>query len=92
MDRYQQRPVTAYGVETINGWPVKIYGLAVTNQPSDELVAAARDRAAAVLTEAPGPARAAFVVAHQARPACFVLVYWWSTSVDLCLQYFRSFD
>lgn len=90
MDGYQPRPVTAYGVETISGWPTKIYGLAVSGQPSDELVTAARHRAAVVLSSAPEPPSAAFVIAHQARPACFVLVYWWSTSVDLRLEYFRS--
>ena len=34
MNEYQPRPVTAYGIETISGWPVKIYGLAVAG-PSD---------------------------------------------------------
>jgi hypothetical protein len=43
-----------------------------------------------VLAAAPEPPRAAFVIVHQARPACFVLVYWWSTRVDLRLQYFRA--
>jgi hypothetical protein len=86
---YQPRPVTAYGVETINGWPTKVYGLAVQGRPSAELVAAARTLARDVLPagEATG---VAFVIAHQAKPACFVLVYWWATSVDLCLQYYRS--
>lgn len=89
MSQYQPRPVTAYGVEMISGWPVKIYGLAVSGEPSDQLVAAARNRAAVILAGAPEPPSAAFVIAHQARPACFVLVYWWST-VDLRLQYFRA--
>ncbi len=90
MNGYQPRPVTTYGTETISGWPVKVYGLAVTGQPTDELVIAARDRAAVVLAAALEPPRAAFVIAHQARPACFVLVYWWSTPVDLRLRYFRA--
>jgi hypothetical protein len=82
--------VTAYGTETISGWPVKIYGLAVTGQPADELVSASRERAASVLAAAPERPSAAFVIAHQARPAGFVLVHWWSTPVDLRLQYFRA--
>jgi hypothetical protein len=81
--------VTAYGVETINGRPTKVYGLAVEGRPSDELVTAARALARDVLPAEQGTA-VAFVIAHEARPACFVLVYWWATSVDLCLQYYRS--
>jgi hypothetical protein len=90
MNEYQPRPVTAYGIETISGWPVKIYGLAVAGRPTDELVTAARGKADVVLAAVAEPPRAAFVIAHQARPACFVLVYWWSTDVDLRLQYFRA--
>jgi hypothetical protein len=86
---YKPRPVTAYGVETINGRPTKVYGLAVEGRPSDELVTAARALARDVLPAGQATA-VAFVIAHEARPACFVLVYWWATSVDLCLQYYRS--
>jgi hypothetical protein len=81
--------VTAYGVETINGRPTKVYGLAVEGRPSDELVTAARALARDVLPAGQATA-VAFVIAYEARPACFVLVYWWATSVDLCLQYYRS--
>jgi hypothetical protein len=98
---HRPRPVTHYGVELINGWPTKLHGLAVEGEPEQELVAAARRIAAATLpgTGQVGAAsdgatsdglRAAFVIAHQARPACFVLVYWWSGAVDLSLAYFRS--
>ena len=90
MNGYQPRLVSAYGTETISSWPVKIYGLAVTGQPGEELVCASRERAASVLAAAPERPSAAFVIAHQAQPACFVLVYWWSTPVDLRLQYFRA--
>jgi hypothetical protein len=102
---YSPRTVTQYGVETINGWPTKLYGLAVEGEPGQELIAAARSAAGASLPATTGdvigdragddpghegePA-AAFVIAHQARPACFVLVYWWASPVDLCLAYFRS--
>ncbi|HEU4946054.1 MAG TPA: hypothetical protein VFT31_02765 [Kribbella sp.] len=96
MNGYQPRPVTLYGVESVNGWPTKVYGLAVVGKPVDELVGAARAIAVDVLpapesARAPAPTpRAAFVIAHQARPACFVLVYWWATPVDLSMRYFRS--
>ncbi|WP_433021946.1 hypothetical protein [Kribbella sp. CA-294648] len=113
MNGYSPRTVTQYGVETINGWPTKLYGLAVEGEPGQELVAAARSAAGASLPTTTGGTTgdragldpgdrggldpgdegeraAAFVIAHQARPACFVLVYWWASSVDLCLAYFRS--
>ncbi len=90
MNVYQPRPVTSYGVETIEGWPVKVYGLAVSGRPDEDHVIASRDRAAAVLAAVPEQPNAAFVIAHQARPACFTLVYWWSTDVDVELRYFRA--
>jgi hypothetical protein len=86
---YQPRPVTQYGVETLNGWPTKLYGLAVEGEPGEDLLNAARAIASATLPADNG-GRAAFVIAHRARPACFVLVYWWSSPVDLSLAYFRS--
>ncbi|MEV8372199.1 hypothetical protein AB0P21_05645 [Kribbella sp. NPDC056861] len=86
---YQPRPVTQYGVEQLNGWPTKLYGLAVEGEPDKDLLDAARAIASATLPADNG-GRAAFVIAHRARPACFVLVYWWSSSVDLSLAYFRS--
>ncbi|MEU4389196.1 hypothetical protein [Kribbella sp. NPDC023855] len=90
MNGYSPRTVTQYGVETINGWPIKLYGLAVDGEPGQELLAAARSAAGASLPATSGEQAAAFVIAHQARPACFVLVYWWASPVDLCLAYFRS--
>jgi hypothetical protein len=89
MTGYEPRAVTQYGVEPINGWPTKVYGLSVEGEPSGELVAAALGIAAEVLPAGDGSS-AAFVIAHRARPACFVLVYWWATPVDLSLRYFRS--
>jgi hypothetical protein len=86
---YRPRTVTQYGVEVVNGWPTKFYGLAVEGEPGVELLDAARAAAVASLPAAAGGG-AAFVIAHRARPACFVLVYWWATAVDLCLAYFRS--
>jgi hypothetical protein len=81
---YQPRAVTQYGVEVINGWSTKVYGL---REPQPALITAAKEIAREVLPPGEG---AAFVIAHRARPACFVLVYWWATEVDLSLRYFRS--
>jgi hypothetical protein len=86
---HRGRPVTRYGVELLNDWPTKLYGLAVEGEPGQELLDAARALAASILPTT-SERRAAFVIAHRARPACFVLIYWWSSPVDLALAYFRS--
>ena len=88
MTSFAPRSVTSYGVEHIGGWPAKVYGMTVTGVPSTELVSAARTIAATALPAPVG--RAAFLLAHQARPACFVLVCWWSSDIDLCQRYYRS--
>jgi hypothetical protein len=89
MTEYNLRAVTQYGVEKLNGWPTKLYGLAAEGEPGQELLDAARGVATSTLQAGAG-GRAAFVIAHRARPACFVLVYWWTSEVDLSLAYFRS--
>jgi hypothetical protein len=89
---YAPRPVVFYGVEELAGWPVKVYGIAVTAaEARPELVNATRERARVVLAETgegDGPS-AAFVIAHDAWPACFALVHWWR-GVDLYQRYYRS--
>jgi hypothetical protein len=86
---HRPRPITQYGVEQLGAWPTKLYGLAVEGEPDGELLYAGRIFAAVTLPR-DSHGRAAFVIVHQARPACFVLVYWWSSAVDLSLAYFRS--
>jgi hypothetical protein len=86
---HRPRPVTPYGVEMLGTWPTKLYGLAVEGEPDPVLLHAARIFAAVTLPP-DSDGRAAFVIAHRARPANFVLVYWWSSDVDLSLAYFRS--
>lgn len=83
------RPVTQYGVELLGTWPTKLYGLAVEGEPGHLLLQAARIFAEVTLPP-DSDGRAAFVIAHRARPANFVLIYWWSSDVDLSLAYFRS--
>lgn len=82
MSIYRPRRVTPLGVDG----GLKIYGIAATAPlPRPELVAAARRLAA---TTAPG-GTLGWATAHDARPACFVLVNWWR-GVDLAQRYFRS--
>jgi hypothetical protein len=90
---HDARPVTPYGVFDLGTWPTKLYGLAVTGRPDHGLVEAARAAAAEAIPQQASrePGRqAAFVIAHQARPACFVLICWWATPVDLRRRYLTS--
>lgn len=86
---HQPRHVSWHGVERIAGWPIKVYGLTAGGPLPEALLDAAR-RVAAEALPRKNESGAGFVIAHRARPACFVLVYWWATPVDLCLSYFRS--
>jgi hypothetical protein len=86
------RPVVFYGAEELSGWPVKVYGMTATApEARPELLNAAREKASEVLagTSREEDAGAAFLIAHDARPACFVLVHWWQ-GVDLFQRYFRA--
>jgi hypothetical protein len=90
--QYAPRPAVFYGVEELGGWQVKVYGISATaTKPRNELLAAARARAWEVLsgTSEKRDLSAAFLVAHDARPACFALVHWWD-GVDLFQRYFRA--
>jgi len=89
---WKPRPLTFYGVEELGGWQTKVYGIAARGEePRPALVTAARGRARRVLATRRGDhdTSAAFLVVHDARPACFVLVHWWD-GVDLCQRIFRA--
>jgi hypothetical protein len=76
------------GIRQVAGWRLKLYGIAVHDRlPRPSLVSAALEQAAAVV-----PSREAgcgFVIAHDARPGCFVPADWWR-GVDLHQRYFQS--
>jgi hypothetical protein len=73
--------------EDVDGWRLKLYGIATDGEePRDELVAAARDLAASVLPRpAVGDDRygVGFVTAHDAAALGIVLVYWWQSGNEL---------
>ena len=84
---YAPRPISALGVEVIDGWRVKVYGIAYDRpEPRKELVEAALAAAAARL---PRPAvtsywhGAAFLGVHDGRGANFVFVDWWQHENEL---------
>lgn len=85
--RYEPRPIRFIRREDIDGWRLKLYGIALAgNEPREELVAATRDLAAAIL---PRPAVSddrygvGFATAHDAATFCIALVYWWQSANEL---------
>jgi hypothetical protein len=79
---YQTRPVRFLQRAIVEGWRLKVYGIA-TNGSSvrSALVDAALASCAAVLPRPPveqGRYGIGFLVVHDAADRCFVLVDWWS--------------
>jgi len=84
---YEPRPIRFIRREDVDGWQLKLYGIALAGkEPREELVTATRDLAASVL---PRPAVSddrygvAFATAHDAKTFCIALVYWWQAENEL---------
>jgi hypothetical protein len=84
---YKPRHVRFIRREDVEGWQLKLYGIAVNGQePRPEFVAATRDLAAQVLPQPPaGEDRygVGFATAHDARAVGIALVYWWQSENEL---------
>jgi hypothetical protein len=89
---YQPRPVRAVGILEVAGWRLKQYVMTVTPEdvPDPRLLIAAAAMAAAALPAAVATHGVGFLLAHQARPACFVLLDWWQDGYDLKQRYYTS--
>jgi len=89
---YQPRPVRALGVLEVAGWRLKQYVMTVTPEsvPDPQLLSASAAMAAAALPAAADTHGVGFLLAHQARPACFVLLDWWQNGYDLKQRYYTS--
>ena len=84
---YSPRHVRFVRRENVDGWRLKLYGIALNGkEPDPGFVEATRDLAASVL---PRPAEAvdrygvAFATAHDARSAYIALIYWWQSENEL---------
>jgi hypothetical protein len=84
---YRPRHVRFIRREDVEGWQLKLYGIAVNGEePRPEVVEAVRDLAATVL---PQPSVAddrygvGFAIAHDARWLGIALVYWWQSENEL---------
>ncbi len=89
---HHPRTIRLVGLQSFDGWRVKHYGLAVSEDgPRQELVDATRRRAEEVLSAAPGAAHGhAFTVAHDAGDFCFALIAWWSGENEIHQRIFSS--
>ena len=75
---YQPRPVRAVGILEVAGLRLKQYVMTVTPEhvPDPRLLSAAAAVAAGALPAATATHGVGFLLAHHARPACFVLLDW----------------
>jgi hypothetical protein len=84
---YKPRHVCFIRREDVEGWQLKLYGIAVNGQkPRPDFVAATRDLAAQVLPQPPAGDDhygVGFAIAHDARFVGIALVYWWKSENEL---------
>lgn len=85
--RYESRPVRCLSLVDLDGWRLKVYGIAYGRpEPRPALVEAAVEAARRVL---PRPRvtetryGVGFVGAHDARGGCFAFVDWWEDENEL---------
>ena len=73
--------------EDVDGWQLKLYGIAVNGrEPDPGFVEATRDLAASTLPQPPvadGRYGVALATAHEARSAYIALIYWWQSQNEL---------
>ena len=84
---YKPRHVRFIRREDVEGWQLKLYGIAVNGQePRPEFVTATRDLAAQVLPQPPAGEDhygVGFAIAHDARAVGIALIYWWKSENEL---------
>jgi hypothetical protein len=84
---YEPRHVRFIRREDVDGWRLKLYGIALNGKaPQPEFVEATRDLAASVLPQPPsGGDRygVGFATAHDATSLYIALIYWWQSENEL---------
>jgi hypothetical protein len=93
-EEYEPRPVAPLGVEIVEGWRLKLYGISYGLQrPRQELVEAALAAAAHRLPQPPlSESRygVGFLGIHDGRDGNFVFVDWWERENELHHHVFLS--
>jgi hypothetical protein len=77
----------------VDGWKIKVYGIAADGQPRAELVRAARNRAAAALPDRPdqeGAFGVGFLIVRDGPERCLALVDWWMHVDELYQRVFAA--
>jgi hypothetical protein len=91
---YKPRHVRFIRREDVEGWQLKLYGIAVNGQePRPDFVAATRDLAAQVLPQPPAGEDhygVGFAIAHDARSVGIALIYFWKSENELHQRIFVS--
>jgi hypothetical protein len=84
---YEPRHIRFVRREDVNGWRLKLYGIALAGkEPQPEFVEATRELAASVLPQPPaGDDRygVGFATAHDATSVYIALIYWWQSENEL---------
>jgi hypothetical protein len=84
---YKPRHVRFVRREDVEGWQLKLYGIAVNGEePRPQFVRSVRDLAATVLPQPPVAEDrygVGFAIAHDARSLGIALVYWWQSENEL---------
>jgi hypothetical protein len=91
---YKPRHVRFIRREEVDGWKLKLYGIAVNgSEPRPEFVEAVRDLAARVYPQPPvsdDHYGVGFAIAHDARWLGIALLYWWQSENELHQRIFVS--
>ena len=91
---YKPRHVRFVRREDVDGWQLKLYGIALNGrEPDPAFVEATRDLAATVLPQPPagdGHYGVGFATAHDATSLYIALVYWWQSENELHQRIFVS--
>jgi hypothetical protein len=84
---YLTRAIRPLGVRAINGWQMKLHGIAAKGEtPRPAVVEAGVDLAERVLPKRSGPDGRegyGFVVIHEGESACYYLIFRWSGEIFL---------
>lgn len=93
-ERYEPRRITPLGIHGVDGWRLKLYGIAFgRDQPRPELVTAALEAAAAPLPQpllSESRYGVGFLGVHDGRGGNFVFVDWWEQENELHHHVFFS--
>jgi hypothetical protein len=81
---YRNRRVGYVGLEPVEGWRLKLYGVAASAETIPAaLGTAALNVAATALPAAPSRDAVGFVVAHESGSTSYVLVHWWAEKNEI---------